>query len=182
MACLGKHVVCVASLIAMFLCSGCRLHVAETIGGRDISRDAYSQVKVGQANRTSILEKLGPPTAIRYTLHEEILEYNRLHSKASDFQLVIPTAGIPFISQLDVGRDFVNQTAGLKEDGIDNPTWGLSAARVIFNLSLIAVPQSIGSTDALSLLDRDKAQDRFRFVLDRESLVLDRKSFQGAGN
>lgn len=174
-----RAVAVVPGLLALAV-SGCALQVEYLEVGPRLDLGAFQEIEVGSADRAEVLERMGPPLEVRYTLEHEELLYRSARHSATDIQVIIPTEQIPGLSIL--GR--IRGALGALFPAYDEPLEfekgpAVTVTRDVLE-SLIGFGGAPGSADLLSLHGRRIAYDRLRFVLDRDTLKVLKKSYEPA--
>ena len=162
---------------------GCRLHLDAIHTGGLWTPEDYAELALGRDDRGEVLERMGPPDEVRYTLEDEVFVYRRGRHRGSDLRLLLPDT---LLDQARPGLEILGPDAQAPEE------FGGQAALVgvlrgaMETLLGFAVPAS--ADDALSLVRRRLRWDVARLVLDRETGLLRSKELlldtgdQGAEN
>ncbi len=162
--------------------AGCRLQISAISDGSGWTRADYRAVQVGETNRDGLLARLGPPDRLRYTLREEIHEYQIGDHRGTDLVFISPTQGIPGIAIISRIRAIVAFLFPARLESSDfQDDFTIRFASSLTSALFSFVP--LGTQDSFSLHNRALRYDVARFVLDRKTRVVRSKSlFLGIGD
>lgn len=153
--------------------SGCRLHLEYVEVGRHWEPEAFDHLEIGRSDRGHVLELLGPPDGVSYTLEHEILDYRVGGHRGTDLQFVLPTSAIPGFAFVANYRDLIDFFfPPIESDGnFGQRSAGERGASILLGIAQSFIPFS-STEDSLSFYGRRVRYDTLRVVLDRESLTL----------
>ena len=66
------------AVLVFLLAPGCRLAITGIEVDRPLSLTAFDSIEVGSADRTQVLEELGPPDKVHYTIGEKTVTILRI--------------------------------------------------------------------------------------------------------
>lgn len=177
----ARRVAATVFLGFLTLTTGCRYHMVFIEDGAPLSRADYDQITVGVASRNDVLETLGAPDRVSYTLDREILDYKGAGHRGSELQFVLPTVVFQWGSLTNIAIGAAKRIA--PSDGpksIREEVWVIRLSRFVFGSLLSLSPFETGSTDTVTLTGQRLRYDRIRLVLDRHSQRVVGKSMLDA--
>lgn len=173
-------------LLLSFAClslASCRVHWEHVRDGLPWDPAAYEGVEIGHSDRGVVLDLLGPPADVFYTLDHEVFDYEVGGHRGTDLQFLLPTSFIPLFGIVASFRDAIEI---LFPTTASDPRFNQATSAERVASGLIGFAQSFipfGSTeDSLSLSGRRIRFDTARIVLDRETLkVISKELHLAAG-
>lgn len=160
-----------APLLAVLL-AGCRLHYDSIRDGGGWTPADYAGIVVGKDGRAEVLERMGPPDDLSYTLTDEVFLYRIGAHRGSELRLLVPDSLINFTRPgferaqpaLDVPEEFQGQPPPL---------------RFLEFLTgfVVGFFNPVSAQEALGLFGRRLRWDVVRVVLDRDTHVVLAKQF-----
>jgi len=169
MACRGSA----AALGLAALLTGCRIQVQFIERGERLGDEQYDAVVIGESDRAALLELLGPPDEVEYTLEDEVLEYHYAAHRGTNLDFLIPLSLIPSIgrfSPLTGPIRAITPDSEQPEEFEDRNRVTETTEGTITGLAGL-VPAASGG-DSLALQGRRLRTDVLRFTLDRRSLIV----------
>ena len=178
MACPGSRPL---GLLALCLAlSGCRLNMVTVELNTPMPLRAFDAVEVGSATRSDVLERLGPPDRIHYTLDHEVLEWEAARHRGTDIHAILPTQLLPF-----PGPEIAVSLLISILDPFENPDefaepFAVRFTRFAMN-SLVGLNPVGGTDELMSAYGRDLRLDRVQVLVNRHSRRVDAKQLELAG-
>ena len=155
-----------AALAALMLVASCRVHFDSVRSGGTWTPADVEAIAVGRDDRGAVLERMGPPDVLFYTINSEVFVYRRGAHRGTDLRFLIPNVAFnlarPAMSAVHPEQEVH------EEFGESAPTVALTRT-IIDRLFSFFVP--ISSDEALALQGTRLRWDVARVVLDRTSLV-----------
>ncbi len=159
-------------LVALGL-AGCRLSVQRLEQGTPWSPDGFEALEPHVSDRGVVLDELGPPHRVFYTLTEEIFEYQYSAHTGWNLDFILPTNLIPVFSQISPAGAALRflTPAVLIPDEFQDREAVVSSTDFVLNQGFGVAPVPGG--DSIAVQNRALRSNVLRVTLDREShLVL----------
>ena len=170
MACRGSWLV----LLLAAPLTGCRLQLQAIEKGHPLGEEEYESVVVGHSDRAALLDLLGPPDTVSYTLQDEVLEYRYAAHRGTNLDFILPLSLLPSIGRFSPVTGPIRRITPDTEQPDEFEDRNFATRMTEGTITGLAglVPASTSGGDSVALQGRRLRTDVLRFTLDRDSLVV----------
>ena len=171
-------------LLPLLCIPACRLNIQSVQFGTPWNQRAAASIQAGKHSRSEVLDRLGPPQEVFYTLDQEVFLYTYDRHRGSDLDFIFPSQWLPLPWYVDPFRAFLGfftPPVVQPQEFSERPLVVAAGATAIARSSN-ATSANSGATQFLLLSGRKLRNNVLQIVFSRETRKVLSKSLWHASD